>query len=238
MQNHGKKSNKKFILILLVILNLILCRTKPEIKPTKKDSSSSIVFQIRVPVTIGSMKILVDKAWLIKFDKEKKEISELEILETNFTSKERIYYLNIEPGEYGILGVFRHIPAGKYSIRRKIWYLFDKNSLQLTKFRVEPFQNLVLGELVLDFSQIRFGEDYQMDLIAEKICPSFADIQKKDIWNHIVDNIFGGFGGTVNEASYYKVLTFNVSPEKKEEISKEARLDLEKTEWSKIPITK
>lgn len=238
MQIPRKKNNIKFTLILFVILNLILCRSKPEIKPKKIESSSSIVFQLNQPVTIGRMKILIDKAWLIKFDEKKKATSELEILEANFISKERIYYLNIEPGEYSIVGAYQYTPPGKYTVKRNKWYILDKSSLELTRFKVEPFQNLILGELALDYSQVKLGEDKQMDLVAEKICSNFADIQKKDIWDHIVDYIIGGFGAAVNEASYYKVSTFNDSPEKKEEIRKEVKLDFEKTEWSEIPISK
>lgn len=222
------------IITLAITLTLFNCRSKPDILPNYPNKSSAIVFEMGVPkLLFGDTG--AEKVWLVKLDKKKK-INELNLLETNFQSQSRLYYLNIEPGEYAFVGAHIHQKGNQNQPEVNFYHIFDRINLEKSKFTVKPNQILVLGKFRIEFNGTPIGQDPDMDDVGESIIGSFKTNLGIKIAAAIASSLLGGSSSNSSGYSGFKEIV--QTPEIKAEIEKESKLDLEGTEWYVIPIAK
>lgn len=223
------------IVILAFTITLFNCRIKPEILPHTPNQSSAITFEFIIPkILMGHF--YPERVFLVKLDKSKKNISELEIIETNYFSQSRHYVLNIEPGEYAFVGAHVHEKDPHNKNDANIYYILDRQNLEKSKFIVKPNQVLVLGKYVVDFNKTELAFDPDMDNVGESIVGSFKTSFAAKIGTAIVSTILTGGANQSDSSGYAGFKEIIQSPEMIEEIKKQTKLDFEETRWSPIPI--
>ncbi|MDX1959051.1 MAG: hypothetical protein SFU98_10790 [Leptospiraceae bacterium] len=219
----------RFSLVFLLLF-LSACRSKPEVMPSDVKQSSAIVIQISDPMTNTNF-------WLLKLDPKKKKYSELQMFQSNFLSGKRMYLLNIEPGDYVLVGSYRYKKSngqdGDGNVR--YYHILDRESVEKTKFTVKPNQTYIVGEFSLDEKIQRVGADPEIDDIGEKVYPGFKDSLTKKI---VLGIGFAILGIDLSLPAFVKVSDWNEKEELKAEIEKEVKLDFERTDWETIPIVK
>lgn len=223
------------LVTLTIVMVLFNCRSKPDILPNYPNKSSAIVFELGVPkLLFGDAG--AEKVWLVKLDKTKKKISELKLIENNFKSQSRLYYLNIEPGEYAFVGAHIHQQGNQNQPEANFYHVFDRNNLEKSKFTVKPNQVLVLGKYRIDFNGTPLEQDPDMDNVGESIVGSFKTSLGLKIAGAVASALLGGSAPDSSGYSGFKEIV--QTPEIKDEIEKESKLDLEGTEWFVIPTVK
>ncbi|PJZ44944.1 hypothetical protein [Leptospira brenneri] len=223
------------LVTLSIVIVLFNCRSKPDILPNYPNKSSAIVFELGVPqILFGDYG--AEKVWLVKFDKSKEKISELKLLETNFRSRSRLYYLNIEPGEYAFVGAHIYQKGNQNQPEANFYHVFDRSNLEKSKFTVKPNQILVLGKYRIDFNGSPLDQDQDMDTVGESIIGSFKTSLGIKIAGAVASALLGG--GAPDSSGYSGFKEIVQTPEIKDEIEKESKLDLEGTEWFLIPVSK
>ncbi|TGL87186.1 hypothetical protein EHQ68_11555 [Leptospira congkakensis] len=223
------------IITLAITITLFNCRSKPDILPNYPNKSSAIVFELGVPkLFFGDAG--AEKVWLVKLEKGKNKISELKLLETNFRSRSRLYYLNIEPGEYAFVGAHIYQKGNQNQPEANFYHVFDRINLEKSKFTVKPNQILVLGKYRIEFNGTPLEQDPDMDNVGESIVGNFKTGIGIKIAAAVATALLGG--GSPDSSGYSGFTEIVQTPEMKAEIEKESKLDLEGTEWFVIPIAK
>ncbi|TGM61452.1 hypothetical protein [Leptospira vanthielii] len=221
--------------ILTLAITLFNCRIKPDILPNSSNQSSAIAFELIIPKTLMGH-FYPERVLLVKLDKSKKNISELQIIETNFFSQRRYYVLNIEPGDYAFVGAHVHEKDVQTQKEANIYYILDRQNLEKSKFTVKPNQILILGKYVVDFNKTALELDPDMDNVGESIIGSFKTSLTAKIGAAIISTVLTGGADQTDTSGYAGFKEINQSTEMIEEIKKQTKLDLEETRWSPIPI--
>ncbi|TGL54050.1 hypothetical protein EHQ59_07595 [Leptospira kemamanensis] len=225
----------RIFITLALAVTLFNCRSKPEILPNYPNKSSAIVFEMGIPkLLFGDQS--AQRVWLVKLDKTKKKISELQLMESNFASQTRLYYLNIEPGEYAFVGAHIHQKGNQNQPEANFYHVFDRANLEKSKFTVKPNQVLVLGKYRIAYNGTPLEQDPDMDNVGESIVGSFKTSLGIKVAGAIASALLGG--GVPDTSGYSGFQEIVQTPELKAEIEKETKLDLEGTEWFTIPIAK
>lgn len=225
----------KTIITIILLLTLFHCRMKPEVKPNLPKQSSAVVFELVVPkIFMGHF--YPEKVILLKLDKSKKNLSELQMIETNFFSISRYYVLNIEPGEYAIVAAHVHEKDPNTQKDANVYYVLDRENLEKSKFTVKPNQVQILGKYVVGFNKTELGTDHDMDNVGESIIGSFKTSLTAKIGAAIVSTVLTGGADQTDSSGYAGFTEIDQSKEMIEGIKKQTKLDFEETAWSSIPI--
>jgi hypothetical protein len=217
------------VLILFAASN---CRSKPEIKPTQASNSSAVVFEVKhkMPFQMFGNPSFTE-IWIIKVDEKAKSYANMELIKANYLSGSRFYLLNIVPGNYVVAAGKRFQKGGDAQPSINHWIVFDKPSMDKSKFTVRPGELANLGEFTIDASSVPPDQDPSLLQIGEKIFPGFGDSITKKVIGAIGVALFGG---TADAPSIGLISEHNKTPEKIEEIKKEAKEDFEETEWASL----
>ncbi|GEM_PF-2227716 len=227
----------KPILILLIIVNFYFCRSKPEIKPTSLKDSSSIVMEIatKIPLSLFGADATMSKFWLVKNDPKKKKLSELNLIESNYRSGRRVYFLNIEPGEYSLVGAYEFRKGANNAPDANYYYILNRESIKKSIFKVVPNQTLIVGRNNIEYKPQDIGVDEDNDELGMRIFPGFKDSLGKKIGLGIATALLGG---SITTGGYTNLIETLKTKEIQSEIEKEVLEDFNETDWIKFPIVK
>lgn len=221
-----------FFISVMILFAASNCRSKPDIKPTQASKSSAVVFEVKHKMPFQMFgNPSFSEIWIIKVDEKAKSYANMELIKVNYVSGSRFYLLNIVPGQYVVAAGKRFQKGGDAQPETNYWIVFDKPSMDKSKFTVRPGELANLGEFTIDASTVPPDQDPALLQIGEKIYPGFGDSLTKKMISAIGVALLGG---TVNVPSIGLVSEHNKSPEKIEAIKKEVKEDFEETEWSSL----
>lgn len=150
----------KQIYVILSVLLIAGCAAMPV--PKMADSQTSIIgIQIETQAPVGIFSNKPDVAYFVKIDNEG-DISQNQVIPSNFAKDGRIYLLNARPGRYAVVAVFRSqsgvpfAPAPQPGVSVSVTVgktgyttYFSKELIEATKVNVVPGEVIFMGSYVV-----------------------------------------------------------------------------------------
>ena len=228
-----RRHRTRWLPVVSVLLLVAECATAKMRVPQMADpQSSAIGIQITVRAPIGIISKKPDQVYFVKLDNEG-DITQNQVIPSNFTKYDRFYLLNAEPGKYAAVATFMFqaaslTPASQPGVSVSIskggttyTTYFPEELIEATKIDVERGEVAFMGSYVVKASVgLKKAEPIQKHYV-EIIAPGSSKIGLLRLmsgdWN---------YRGTLKKAE-------NDSDARKEFIKK-ATNDLSKAGWGSI----
>lgn len=203
----------KYICVILTTLLAAGCAVMP-VPKMADPQTSAIGIQIKILAPIGIFSNKPDRIYFVKLDNED-DITQNQVIPSNFTKDGRIYFLNAGPGKYAAVAAFRSQSVGKSNF---ITY-FSKELIEATKVDVGRGEVAFMGSYVVQSGNRKYPEPIQ-----NHYSELLAHGSSKRIFGQLWRNYH--YLGTINEAKR--------DSDVRTEFIKRARDDLAEGGWGSI----
>ena len=147
--------------VSVFVLTLAGCATSVPINDRQNPTGVGVHIKVRAPIALFSTK--VDAVYFVSVDSNG-NLNQYNFIRSTFSRDGRVYLLNIEPGEYAIVGTYF------YSRGQYISYLSD-DSIEKTRIKVTDGKLTFIGDIVLDTHVGLDGADSAQIRYANLISP-------------------------------------------------------------------
>ncbi|XDD55775.1 hypothetical protein AB3N62_08245 [Leptospira sp. WS4.C2] len=215
----------KTILLLGSLVAFIGCVT-PVKKPTTNtinNKSGAVSLKIGFPIFFPFVPDrFASKVYLLKISKDKKNYSEMPLIESAMQNRDQVTFLNLEPGDYAIAGFYRLNETSNNSA--DIYAILDDASIEKSIFRVKENEITILGIIYCMLANDALNLQGNQFELSKKIAPGIENNTAEVVFTTLV-------GGHTRQVRVETITKIKNSPEEIDSFKPTLKEIFEGTAW-------